>query len=252
VEEADLRRLDEYRLTFAAASDSVATQLKSEFNVPLTLRSAKSTQAIVEKLRRQSCRLGQIQDIAGCRLVVVDAAAQDTALRRLLEMFPSALLYDRRSDPSHSYRAVHLVVRRYDRTVEIQLRTALQDLWATLSEKLADWFGNEVKYGGGPDAVRQLLKRSARLVASVERDEQNLVFARLRSDEQGRRIARLREHAAENPGQGDAEVLIELEAEHTELARQLVVVQSRVELNRELVRQMFSDSFANLEGTSGS
>ena len=43
------------------------------------------------------------------------------------------------------------------RVVEVQVRTVLQDVWAQLSEKLADRFGIEVKYGQGPHAVHSAL-----------------------------------------------------------------------------------------------
>jgi ppGpp synthetase/RelA/SpoT-type nucleotidyltranferase len=52
--------------------------------------------------------------------------------------------------------------------VEIQVRTRLQHVWAELSEKLADQLGNEVKYGGGPALIKQLLDQSSQLVARAE------------------------------------------------------------------------------------
>ncbi|GAC1306974.1 MAG: hypothetical protein NVSMB21_10350 [Vulcanimicrobiaceae bacterium] len=42
----------------------------------VSLRTAKSTSSIVAKLQRESTRLSQIQDIAGCRIVVPTIAAQ--------------------------------------------------------------------------------------------------------------------------------------------------------------------------------
>lgn len=41
--------------------------------------------------------------------------------------------------------------------VEIQVRTELQQQWAEMSEKVSDLLGLEVKYGGGPSAVRRNL-----------------------------------------------------------------------------------------------
>lgn len=54
------------------------------------------------------------------------------------------------------------------KTVEIQVRTELQHMWAELSEKCADIFGSEVKYGGGDQAIRQHLEFLSNLVAEYE------------------------------------------------------------------------------------
>jgi putative GTP pyrophosphokinase len=166
--EADLRLLDEYRRSFGPASEQVLAVLREALDVPVTVRGAKSTQAIVEKLRRQSCRLGQIQDIAGCRLVVPSVRVQDGVVVTLLERLPGAVLHDRRESPSHGYRAVHVVARMHERCVEIQVRTELQHQWASLSELLADIYGIEVKYGGGPTDVQSLLGTVSRSIADVE------------------------------------------------------------------------------------
>ncbi|HEY4082973.1 MAG TPA: hypothetical protein VGM81_20000 [Burkholderiaceae bacterium] len=165
---ADLRLLDEYRRSFTDASDEVVGVIRSKLNIQATVRSAKSTQAIIEKLRRQSVRLGQIQDIAGCRIVVEALAHQDVAVNQLRDAFPGCHLDDRRVKPSHFYRAVHLIVKTQDRWVEIQVRTALQHLWASLSEKLADEFGNEIKYGLGHSKSLTLLEKFAAYVEARE------------------------------------------------------------------------------------
>lgn len=172
--EADLRMLDEYRRSFGPASERVLATLRETMDVPVTVRGAKSTQAIVEKLRRQSCRLGQIQDIAGCRLVVEALEAQDAAVSKIRAVFADVLLHDRRETPSHGYRAVHLVAKVLDRWVEIQVRTELQHQWASLSEMLADTCGIEVKYGGGPAQVQTVLTYASRIIATREQLDREL------------------------------------------------------------------------------
>ena len=86
----------------------------------------------------------------------------------LQQAFPGAKLVDRRERPSHGYRAVHLIVRSHGKLVEIQVRTWLQDLWAQLSEKLADEFDPAIKYGGGPEQHRADLADMAELIRQVE------------------------------------------------------------------------------------
>ncbi len=153
----DRRMLDAYRFSFVPAYMRVKERTKSLSPAEVTGRPAKSTTAIIEKLRRESIRLSQMQDVAGCRLLVTDIKAQDALVAQLASAFNDAVVVDRRDKPSHGYRAVHLVVTIEQRVVEIQIRTSLQQFWALLSEKVADKFGNAIKYGGGdPQALQQL------------------------------------------------------------------------------------------------
>ena len=65
--ESDLRLLDDYRRSFGQACEAVVRTIRERGQSP-TARLAKSTLSIVEKLRRESIRLSQMQDIAGCRV----------------------------------------------------------------------------------------------------------------------------------------------------------------------------------------
>jgi ppGpp synthetase/RelA/SpoT-type nucleotidyltranferase len=168
--EQTLIQLDAYRLQFGAAYDFVVGRLR-ELGYEPTGRPAKSSRAILDKLRRESIRLSQIQDIAGCRIVVNGMTSQDEARDKLIKSFSTVQVVDRRSKPSHSYRAVHVVVESHALKVEIQVRTDHQQQWAELSEKLADRFGLEVKYGQGPKNVRDALSASSEYVAALERSE---------------------------------------------------------------------------------
>jgi putative GTP pyrophosphokinase len=128
----------------------------------------KLTMSVVDKLKRESIRLSQMQDIAGCRIVVPDVAHQNALLEKLSASFSKVEISDRREKPSHSYRAVHLLVQIENRCVEIQIRTQLQALWAELSEKLSDKFGIAIKYGGGAEGVQQQLKSLSKAIHVME------------------------------------------------------------------------------------
>lgn len=78
----DLRQLDAYRRTFADAYESVISAVRG-LGLEPTGRPAKSTPAIVAKLQRETIRLSQMQDIAGCRFVVDDRHHQDQAVHNL-------------------------------------------------------------------------------------------------------------------------------------------------------------------------
>ena len=168
----DLIMLDTYRRTFEPAYRSVVSAIETELSVATSGRPSKVTDSIVWKLQRQeTLRLSQMQDIAGCRLEVDSIAEQDKLVSKLQDLFEQAKSHDRR-DRLGDYRAFHLVVPVNGRWVEIQVRTQMQHLWATISETLAAAYRSpELKYGADfparPDLRRQLKEFSA-LIAGLE------------------------------------------------------------------------------------
>jgi len=172
--EADLRLLDEYRRSFGEAYESVVTTIRSRLGLEPTGRPAKSTASIVEKLKRESMRLIQMQDIAGCRVVINDTVRQERAVTALQGAFEKVSIVDRRTKPSYGYRAVHAIIEFSGKPVEVQIRTALQHFWAELSEKLSDTVDPDIKYGGGPSVVRQFIDLISKGIANVEDAESHL------------------------------------------------------------------------------
>ena len=167
----DLRLLDEFRRSFSPAYESVITTITEQLKLQPTGRPAKSTTSISDKLNRESIRLTQIQDIAGCRLIVSDLPEQGRVVSELLRVFPSAKVHDRRASPSHGYRAVHVIVDLKGKLIEIQVRTSLQHLWAEMSEKASDIVDPGIKYGSANEEVPSLLARLAEiseLIKTVE------------------------------------------------------------------------------------
>jgi hypothetical protein len=51
---------------------------------------------------------------------------------------------------------VHVVVCIDRVSIEIQIRTLVQHLWADLMERLADRLGRQIRYGGPPNAMAGL------------------------------------------------------------------------------------------------
>jgi ppGpp synthetase/RelA/SpoT-type nucleotidyltranferase len=171
--ESDLRLLDEYRRSFGEVYEVVVGTIRRCGGLP-TGRPAKSTDSIVEKLKRESIRLSQMQDVAGCRVVVANVVEQDKFVVSLRNEFPEASVMDRRDKPSHGYRAVHVIVEIGGKAMEVQVRTALQHLWAEVSEKCSDVLDPAIKYGGGPESWRASLTNSSELVAAYEKLEQHV------------------------------------------------------------------------------
>jgi hypothetical protein len=94
---------------------------------------------------------------------------QDRIVSKLQQKYPGGSLQDRRLQPSHGYRAVHLVVQALGHQIEIQIRTSLQHAWASATEKLADLFQDiAIKYGGGPQHVRQFLGELSTMISDFE------------------------------------------------------------------------------------
>ena len=152
-----LQNLELYRQQFSSAYQFVEQMLAEKMKKVVTGRPSKSTIAIVEKLRRGTSRLSQMQDIAGCRVVLDNLVEQENFCANAVVLLGKVAVVDRRKSPSHGYRAVHLVVDFDSCLVEVQVRTRAQHAWAEFSEKLADTYGQEIKYGSGNERVVEFL-----------------------------------------------------------------------------------------------
>lgn len=168
-----VRKLEAVRGEYFGAYIHVEDVLTNKLSYRVTGRPAKSTLAIVEKLRRESSRLSQVQDIAGCRIVAENVRVQDQICETIVVMLGDVTTVDRRLKPTNGYRAVHLVARHKGWPVEIQVRTQFQHAWAEISEKISDAYGQEIKYGQGEqwalDFLSQLSLLSERLEAADTR-----------------------------------------------------------------------------------
>jgi ppGpp synthetase/RelA/SpoT-type nucleotidyltranferase len=117
---------------------------------------AKTTQTIIEKLRRQDgMSLARMQDLAGIRVVgAISLTEQDALTAEIARRFPAdprePVIKDRREEPSYGYKAVHVIVSLDAIAVEVQVRTLLQHVWANVMERLADLFGRQIRYGEPP------------------------------------------------------------------------------------------------------
>jgi hypothetical protein len=150
--EEDLRLWGLVRPHFLVALEEVRTGLAAMGLQPTAREKNRDT--LVDKLRRErDMRLSRVQDVVGARVVIAtDLAGQDAWVARIAACFPDHRVRDRRREPSHGYRAVHLVARVEGLPVEIQVRTEWQDRWAQAMERLGDCWGRAIRYGGGPES----------------------------------------------------------------------------------------------------
>jgi putative GTP pyrophosphokinase len=163
----DLQLLDRFRRSFRDSYEKVVRLIRDEMGLEPAGRPQKTPISIIEKLRRQSIRLSQIQDISGCRIVVLDLLAQDEVVERLQKLFDQLQIDDRRTHPSHGYRAVHVIIQESGKLVEVQVRTSLQHLWAEVSEKLSD-LEPSIKYGHGDPSMLLVLDVMSKNITAQE------------------------------------------------------------------------------------
>jgi ppGpp synthetase/RelA/SpoT-type nucleotidyltranferase len=154
--------LEQLLLIYDEALGEAAERLRSSGLEPTT--RLKTSGMIIEKLRRERhLTLRSIRDLAGARIVKRMTLDEQDQMAALVQgLWPGARLIDRRANPSHGYRAVHIVPRVRYCPVEIQIRTLYQDGWAQTMETLGDHWGRAIRYGGDPDEPDTIDKGSTR------------------------------------------------------------------------------------------
>lgn len=152
--EEDLSLLREYRAAHDPSLRSVVSTLAGAGLEAVPRLKTPTT--IIDKLRREKTRLSAMQDVGGARVVIEGTLnQQDEVAESIHELFGGTIV-DRRTAPTHGYRAVHLIATVGGLPIEIQIRTRLQNLWAQTMERVGDVVGRGVRYGEVPeDPVRR-------------------------------------------------------------------------------------------------
>jgi len=133
----------------------------------------KTTTTIIEKLQREDgMSLPRMQDLAGFRIVgAISLAGQDRLAEEIVLRFPadprSPKLIDRRADPRSGYRALHVVTCLDGVSIEVQVRTLYQHVWADMMEYLADRLGRQIRYGQPPIPPEGVSQRQADLIVEA-------------------------------------------------------------------------------------
>jgi hypothetical protein len=273
--ESDLRMLDEYRRSFGEAYEAVIQTIRQHGAFP-TGRSAKSTLSIVEKLRRESIRLSQMQDIAGCRIVVKKCCGTGSIRSVVKNRLPRGLRNGspRESQPRLSSGPHHRrnireadrnpgpefpnaakpqpksvrqatdwksVVQRCAHGAQKRRRKTLQHL-SEVSEKFSDVLDPAIKYGGGSDASRAFLTLTSKLVADIDTSEkrEREGFALIQK-------LNLEIEKIDKPGSGVSEQR-ELGEALTKIRRALEVCESVLQKNTNTMvqlRELFAEKLTN-------
>jgi hypothetical protein len=167
--------VNEFRSTFQRPLDKVTIQLRRfvgyECSADVVVaQRLKRLPTTLNKLGRQpSMDVTRMQDIGGCRAVLSTRAEIDAVLGRIGTHWKIADVYNYIDTPKASgYRAMHVVVVRDDRLIEIQLRTPGQHQWAVAVERIAPRIGASVKDGEGPPELLAFFALAARGIALEE------------------------------------------------------------------------------------
>jgi putative GTP pyrophosphokinase len=141
---------------------------------PDVTQRLKRFPTIIDKLRREpTMQLSRMEDIGGVR-AILPFPHQLTAVRVALERrWQIRRVRDYMAEPKDDgYRAVHVIVEKDGCYVEIQLRTPFQDAWAQSVEQDTRRLRAGLKFGSGPDDLREYYRRISELFAMRERGEE--------------------------------------------------------------------------------
>jgi putative GTP pyrophosphokinase len=154
--------MTQFRLSFQDPLGRVRMGLQSFVSTegaPIVVaQRLKRAPTIAGKLvRMPTVRLTQMQDIGGCRAILPSQDHVDRVVRRIRRQgWEIRGIADYASGPkSTGYRAVHVIVDRRGRLVEIQLRTPLQQRWAAEVDRAAGQVGVALKDGAGPPEIAE-------------------------------------------------------------------------------------------------
>ncbi|MEO8363795.1 MAG: hypothetical protein ABI570_05375 [Ilumatobacteraceae bacterium] len=148
-------------------SELVEKFLERDFQLESRL---KNLGTIREKLNRSNIHLSRIRDIVGLRITVTGSREQqDDVVTEIIDgtRADRFKLVDRRSQPSHGYRAAHIELTRGLVIAEIQVRTELQHQWASLFESLSEVLGRGIRYGELPTTKHLSDIAKSRALASL-------------------------------------------------------------------------------------
>lgn len=120
----------------------------------LVTQRLKRFDSIVSKLVRAQTRLGEMEDIAGCR-AVLNTLDQVREVHRQLAKAPRleiVAVKDYVASPhAGGYRALHLWCKRDGFKIEIQLRSTRQQVWAEAVERWDLVTGYDLKHESGSE-----------------------------------------------------------------------------------------------------
>lgn len=176
---AAARTMWNYRVSFARplrlVTVGVRQFVRRESTEVVVSQRLKRLPTIVDKLTRHpSMKLTRMQDIGGCRAILASRDEVDGVLARITRNWNVRKVFDYVEEPKPitGYRAVHVVVEREERLIEIQLRTPRQHSWAIEIERAGSRLDlPRLKDGEGPEELVRYFELSALFLALQDTGE---------------------------------------------------------------------------------
>lgn len=174
----DILAVDMYRQLYADPLLKVRMGLTSFAttigisDVAITQRTKRYSRIVAKLVRFPGQRLSQMQDIGGIRIVVNGLAESNAMVERILHQWSEQIRRhdDYASNPQPSgYRSHHVVVRRDDRLIEIQVRTENEHTWAENVESTGRLIGVELKWGDGTSEILSYYELLGQVVDLLDR-----------------------------------------------------------------------------------
>lgn len=133
----------------------VRSMVRTEDAQEVIAQRLKRVPRIIRKLDRMpSCPLPNLEDIGGCRAILRDGPELERVRTRMARTWRPSFAREPRDyiaqPKAIGYRAVHFVVERDGRYIEVQLRTQGQQQWADAVENADSRLGLNLKDGTGP------------------------------------------------------------------------------------------------------
>lgn len=164
----------DFRASCQRPLDKVTIQLRRfvgyEVADVVVAQRLKRMPTILNKLAREpTMDITRMQDIGGCRAVLPSAREVNAVLARIAQHWRLSRVFDYVAAPKPSgYRAIHAVVIRDKRLIEIQLRTPGQQQWGAAVERAGARLRVSVKDGEGPQPILEYFQLLGEVIALEE------------------------------------------------------------------------------------
>ncbi|WP_418498114.1 hypothetical protein [Flagellimonas sp.] len=138
----------------------------------------KRIESILSKIKRQpTMALGNMGDIAGCRILVYRSSSLQKVIEQLHQSFNVQDVNDYLKEVKEDgYRGYHLYIEspiNKDKLIEIQVRTVESHKWASMVEIIDMIYGTKIKEGQEhPDFQKFLLLLSDKSNLNISRKEE--------------------------------------------------------------------------------
>lgn len=174
---------DEFRQAHLQPLTSTTMALQNWFRADnasyVIVQRLKRKPQILRKLQRFSCRLTQLRDIGGLRIIVDKNSDVDKLIEYISKklkdqksiVIKQIVDYREKGRDDSGYRAAHLIMESEGVFVELQIRSRIQHYWAELIERTSVIYGHPIKELDGDPRVIKYFKELSNLFYLIETDQ---------------------------------------------------------------------------------